>query len=249
MGAIPTTHPQELTRNVCYWRVPYCRFARCISAFVAEWLSCLDEVDHEMEEAYPGELRELMPAVRACLEPSQYRPVDLVQRDPRLWGQIRVGGEVLRIPYRQYDRPPGAAVWSAVRLKLPSGPLEPCGLGGEARLVWMAWFTRSDDGLIRQAAVQELFGQPREWVVPYLVQLLGEYVIEICSDIADFVEGTVTTDAGWAQAFRGFWADNPGFVTLTRARASSYWNEYYRGRLDFADYPSARAMRVLDGLA
>ncbi|WP_153302431.1 MULTISPECIES: hypothetical protein [Tessaracoccus] len=122
------------------------------------------------------------------------------------------------------------------------------GLEGDARLVWLAWFTRSDDGWIRQTAVRELFGQPREWLVPYLVQLLGEYVIEICSDIADFVEGTVTTDPAWAQAFSRFWAANPGFVTLTRARAGSYWNEYYRRRLGFADYPSARALRVLDGL-
>lgn len=77
----------------------------------------------------------------------------------------------------------------------------------------MAWFTRSDNGWIRQAAVRELFGQPREWLVSHLVQLLGKYVIEICSDIADLVEATVTTDAGWTQAFIRLWADNPGFVT------------------------------------
>lgn len=201
-----------------------------------------------MEAAYPSQLRELIPVVRARLEPLPHRSVDLVQHDPTLWGEIRVGGEILRIPYRHHDRPLGAGVSPAFRLQVPSGPLNPHGLEGDSRLVWMAWFTRSDDGLIRQAAVRELFGEPQEWLVPYLVQLLGEYVIEICSDIADFVEGTVAIDPGWAQAFSRFWADNPGFVTLTRVRAASYWNEYYRSRLDFADYPSARALRVLDGL-
>lgn len=112
-------------------------------------------------------------------------------------GEIRVGGQVLQIPYR-HDRPLGAAVSPAFRFPGPSWPLKPHCREGDARLIWLAWFTRSDDGWIRQAAVRELLGQRREWLVPYLVQLLGEYVIEICSDIANVVEDTVTTDPGWA---------------------------------------------------
>ncbi len=88
------------------------------------------------------------------------------------------------------------------------------GLEGDARLVWLAWFTRSDDGWIprrpsESCSVSLGSGWSRTWV-----QLLGEYVIEISTDIADFVEArSPTIRAG--RRHSPVLGRQPGFVTLT----------------------------------
>jgi hypothetical protein len=116
--------------------------------------------------------------------------------------------------------------------------------------MWLAWFTRSNDGQTRQAAVRQLFERPENCVAPFIVQLLGEYVIEIATDIAVFVDKTVLIDPAWREVFQGFWAENPRFIELSRARAASYWGEYYRHVvINHAEFPSVRALAVLGRLA
>lgn len=186
-----------------------------------------------MYAAFPSEMRRHVPAVLARLAHTDLPPSGSIQDAGRHWGDIVVDGAKLVIPYRQYDL-----------------PLSPSGLDPEARLVWLAWFTRSNDGEVRHAAVRGLFERPTAWVAPFIVQLLGEYVIEISTDIAEFVDTTVTSDPAWTEVFRNFWAQNPGFIELSRARASSYWNEYHRNQVSKqADFPSLRTLTTLCKLA
>jgi hypothetical protein len=182
-----------------------------------------------MEAAYPSHLRHHLPAVRSHLAQTRFSPVGTIAG--RTWGEIVVDRETLLIPHRQYDRPLGSPT------------------DAESRLLWLAWFTRHHDGRIRQQSVRGLFERPSPWVVAFIVQLLGEYVIEICDDIASFVDTTVRRDPEWMSAFQRFCAENPRFVELTKARTASYWNEYYRRRLpNQADYPAHRALALLDNL-
>ena len=52
------------------------------------------------------------------------------------------------------------------------------------------------------------------------------------------------------EVFRRFWAENPGFIELSRARASSYWSEYYRNDVSKqADFPGLRTLDTLSKLA
>ena len=186
-----------------------------------------------MDTAFPSGLRRFVPAVRARLEQTPFGPLGSIHRARRSWGDIVVGGETLAIPYRQYDR-----------------PLSPSGLDPEARLMWLAWFTRSNDGEARQAAVRGLFERPETWVAPFIIQLLGEYVIEISTDIAAFVDTIVVRDPAWTEVFRTFWAENPGFIELSRARAASYWSEYYRHEVfNQAEFPGVRTLTTLGKLA
>lgn len=185
-----------------------------------------------MDAAFPASMRRLVPAVRTRLDTTAHGPTRRIQDAQRRWGDIRVDGETLVIPYRQYDH-----------------PLNPSGLDRQSQLMWLAWFTRSHDGRTRQTAVRGLFEQPEAWVGPFIVQLLGEYVVEIATDIAAFVDTTVVSDPAWTEVFRTFWADNPGFVELSRARATSYWNEYYKRQFTHANFPSVRALRTLGQLA
>jgi hypothetical protein len=186
-----------------------------------------------MDAAFPSRLRRFVPEVRARLEQTPFGPLGTIQQTRQSWGDIVVDGETLVIPYRQYDR-----------------PLSPSGLDQEARLMWLAWLTRSNDGQIRQAAVRELFERPESWMAPFIVQLLGEYVIEISTDIAIFVDTTVLRDSAWTEVFRGFWTENPRFIELSRARAASYWSQYYRNVVfNQAEFPGVRALTALGGLA
>lgn len=65
-----------------------------------------------------------------------------------------------------------------------------------------------------------------------MIQLLGEYVPEIINDI----DGTPCVRQ--AGSYELFIAENPQFHTLTRHRAISYWNAYFRSAYPrICDYP------------
>lgn len=84
--------------------------------------------------------------------------------------------------------------------------------------------------------------------MPFVLQLCGEYVIEIGRDIAEYASGSLPTDPSMLDAYRRFWRDNPEFVSLTHARVASYWNEYYRGTLPLNEYPPQVAMVRIEQL-
>jgi len=83
--------------------------------------------------------------------------------------------------------------------------------------------------------------------VPYVLQLCGEYVIEIGRDIAEYASGSLQRDPLMLDAYRRFWRDNPEFVALSYARAASYWDAYYR-TLTLNEYPPHVAMVQLETL-
>jgi hypothetical protein len=68
-------------------------------------------------------------------------------------------------------------------------------------------------------------------------------VLPIVQDICE----ALTTDAAERGALGEVAAENPGFFELTRQRAISYWNEYYRH--DFPsrdDYPGLAALALVE---
>ena len=78
--------------------------------------------------------------------------------------------------------------------------------------------------------------------------LLGEYVVDICVDIERFLHNRLDGFPETARGLGQFADTNPTFMELTRARAVSYWAEYYR--LDFLrmeTYPALRALDVIEG--
>ena len=75
---------------------------------------------------------------------------------------------------------------------------------------------------------------------PFIIQLLGEYVIELVERAASLIESA--PKAGYV----AFARENPDFLRLTTQRAASYWNVYYRGRIrKRADYPAFPALATL----
>jgi hypothetical protein len=148
----------------------------------------------------------------------------------RRWGRVIVDADELQIPYRHYQQPMASIA-------------DP-----DAELVRQAWLTRSAQGRVRQQVVQSLLRAPASWHVPYVLQLCGEYVIEIGHDIAEYASGSLPRDPSMLDAYQRFWRDNPEFVALTHARAASYWDVYYRRTLTLDEYPPHIAMAQVETL-
>lgn len=92
----------------------------------------------------------------------------------------------------------------------------------EAWLFARALQTRSNDGFERQRAALDLLADLRPWAAPFIVALIGEYIIEILDDIsAALTPENVHTLAVTI-------AENGAYWDTTKRRVASYWNEYYR---------------------
>ncbi|WP_085583799.1 MULTISPECIES: hypothetical protein [unclassified Pseudomonas] len=82
--------------------------------------------------------------------------------------------------------------------------------------------TRHHDGYIRQRQLENILPISEHWVVPFVVQLTGEYVIELldtCEAHLSLLDPVL---------YGSFINDNPKYFQTTRDRMISYWDCYYR---------------------
>jgi hypothetical protein len=138
----------------------------------------------------------------------------------------RVGGETLAFPYRVYYAPSRV---SEVTAEYRDDALAMC----------LCLASRHWDGHIREAAIRSLDFSGRPWTIPFAVQLLGEYVVEIGRMLEQRI-----AELG-PHPLLAFAGENPGFIETTRRRVVSYWNCYYRSVYPTLEaYPCHRAMQV-----
>ena len=83
------------------------------------------------------------------------------------------------------------------------------------------------------------------WVAPYVVQLIGEHVLEILVAIDHGLPGIAFVDTTYHDRYGQFLAANPTFFATTERRVVSYWSRYYR-RLHSDSY-APRGFRELHG--
>lgn len=101
--------------------------------------------------------------------------------------------------------------------------------------------TRATDGRLRQRAVRSIISDQSVWVAPFVLMLLGEYVVEIVEDIRDALP--VLDQSVYAHLVR----DNRQTVQRLRARATSYWDAYHREQyLQKRDYPGLQALHEME---
>jgi hypothetical protein len=144
---------------------------------------------------------------------------------------VSVQGEQLSAPCRIYCTPSG------LRYVIAHS-------SGEVLLLALSLGTRHSDGRIREQCLRQIVAVDRPWVAPFVVQLLGEYVIEIVEVIAAAVY-----ERG-PEPFAGFAQENPQFMATTRRRATSYWHCYYRGRFPALQaYPAITALDAIERMA
>jgi hypothetical protein len=82
--------------------------------------------------------------------------------------------------------------------------------------------TRSDNGYVRQIALQNILRISEPWAPCFIVPLAAEYVVEIAQDIAASFQRLDPA------AFAAFAKENRETMRVLRARATSYWACYYR---------------------
>lgn len=144
--------------------------------------------------------------------------------------EVRVEGERLSLPYRIY------CSHQAIGTAIEAG-------SGEQRALALCLGSRHWDGQLREECLRQLIAFDHPWVSPFIVQPLGEYVIEIVELIAAEL---ARLNAAQLAAFA---RDNPGFLATTRRRAVSYWDCYHRARFPkLRDYPALAALDAIEAM-
>jgi hypothetical protein len=141
--------------------------------------------------------------------------------------EVNMDGERLRLPYRvYYDR-------DLLRAEISNSQ-------GSAKLIRLCLGTRHYNGYLRQECLRDVLKNEAPWLIPYLLQLAGEYVVEIAEDVANAI---VEWDPG---ALRAFAMENPSYLATLARRVTSYWNCYHRRAYpDRHGYPGARVLAVV----
>ncbi len=105
------------------------------------------------------------------------------------------------------------------------------------------FYTRHCDGFIREKYCKNILQQSlnHEWIVPYVLHLTGEYVVEIQQIIFSHLEQLDTS------IFINFILNNKKFYELIKQRVQSYWNCYYRSKYPKKeDYPGFKILEFFD---
>ncbi|MFC4010818.1 hypothetical protein ACFOY2_26560 [Nonomuraea purpurea] len=135
-----------------------------------------------------------------------------------------IQGEHITIPYRLYN-------------PVPADDLS--GLPAVQAKVLHCLYTRHHDGHIRQRHLSQISDATDPWIVPFVVQLIGEYVLDIMITIKRGLTDIDQPGTPHHQAYGRFIAANPDFLFLTSQRVASYWNCYYRNRFPTPPTPAA----------
>jgi outer membrane protein assembly factor BamB len=177
----------------------------------------------DLRSAFPASLAPHVVRVAARLGPAEaIRPI----------GGTRafVEGESLTIPGRIYFDPGSV-----------TGTQE---MTDVERIIMMCLFTRHHDGHVREKYLRLILDRHEPWVAPFVIQLVGEYVVEISEVVRS------RFDALDQATYGSFVESNPEFIELTRQRAISYWSAYYRRRYPGrVGYPSFEVLDRLHTLA
>lgn len=154
--------------------------------------------------------------------------VVLAELHDRVWTdrfQVQVKTEKLIIPSRLY---------------FESGKTLGDHSNAEEFLMFQCLASRSNEGFQRQRANRELLKDIQTWSSPYIIALIGEYVLEIILDTSEAMT------AENIQKLLPFVMENRPYWNLTKQRVMSYWNEYYRWKHTRSEYVGIQLVQQID---
>ncbi|MFE2728472.1 hypothetical protein [Kitasatospora sp. NPDC059327] len=188
----------------------------------------LSSTNDQLINAFPVELSGDAEAVLAIMPTSRLRPLNPFS--------VAVEGQHVSIPGRLYnDEPPADALAS---------------LSSRQRQLLHCLYSRHHDGMVRQRHLAKVIGSADPWVVPFVMQLVGEYVVEILIVIDDELRDLAIPGTSGHLAYGQFIVDNPAFFARTQRRVVSYWNRYYRSSYArFRGYPGCALLELLRSAA
>jgi hypothetical protein len=145
---------------------------------------------------------------------------------------VTVEGKPIVIPYRIYHPEPSVDVRAS--------------LSSTQQRMLRCLYTRHHDGRVRQRCLEDIVGVAEAWVAPFVVQLVGEYVVQILEIIRRALIDVDKPGTALHEVHGRFVAENSDFIQLTRQRAISYWDCYYRGQYaDRTHYPGLAILASL----
>jgi len=216
-------------------RADLCSFPRPIGVFIpaagcayARTVQPLPAPPGLLPTAFPAELADDVQAVLAVMPAPRLRPVAPFP--------VVLQGRQVAIPGRIYnDEPPPESV---------------AALSSRRRQVLHCLYSRHCDGRVRQRHLARILGSPDPWVFPFVVQLVGEYVLEILVDIRDGLRGLGIPGDALRLAYGEFLVANPAFFDRTQRRVVSYWSCYYCSAFrSFQGYPGCTVLDLLRSAA
>ena len=123
---------------------------------------------------------------------------------------IKVNGEQLTIPCRLYFDEPDIDSEN--------------NLTERQKVILNCIYLRHHNGYLRERRLKKLVDMTEKWIIPFTIQLLGEYVFEILEVLnIQINEKTIGN-------YYSFVEENSKYWQQTESRMISYWNEYYRGK-------------------
>lgn len=175
------------------------------------------EARSRLRYSFPAEVWPDVDVVLLSLEAIYADPTWSVSSDSI--GPIVLNGEKLSIPCRVYLLEPEADRLST--------------LTDRQKLILNAILSRSNNGFIREKHLRKLLESDESWIPPFVLQLLGEYVLQIIRVVEDHSAVLRRSEYGC------FVTDNPAFFWLLKQRIVSYCNCYYRGMFPkLEEYPA-----------
>lgn len=121
---------------------------------------------------------------------------------------VQLDKEVLNIPYRLYFNEPDKE--------------DEAKLTDTQETILNCIYLRHHNGHLRENHLRQLLNKNDYWVIPFTLQLLGEYVLEILEVLDKHINDKNIC------SYQRFAKENPKYWQKTENRMISYWNEYYR---------------------
>jgi hypothetical protein len=122
--------------------------------------------------------------------------------------EVLIDGEMRVIPYRIYE--------------LPLSEAELASLSVAEQLQAYCDFTRHHSGYVRGQFLQKIINAADGLVIPYIIQICSEYVVELLRIVYKNREKLNSEN------LCSFIIGNQGYYEKSRRRMISYWDCYYR---------------------
>ena len=167
-------------------------------------------------KAFPGELKEYIDNVMAVLPKETVNDVCIVTSEQCV--EYNLESCIVEVPYRMYLLDINEDVYN--------------NLGELEKQILCCMYTRNSDGYIREKYLRKLLAMNFEkWVIPFIVKICDEYVVEMLEIIYKVLKDKDNSD------IKNFCLMNKKQISKSYSRMISYWNEYYRGEeFEFRNY-------------
>lgn len=186
-----------------------------------------------IKKAFPSELENEVTAVvkilpfenhKVKLNDGKFREVaNLIHSDKY---EVNLNSKKLIIPYRLYfDEPSESKEEELTEIE---------------KEILNCIYLRHCNGYLREKRLKNLMKSQNEFVIPFTIQLLGEYVFEILENLDKHISGPNLS------LYQKFVKENPRYWQITESRVGSYWNAYYRHKSHrFKNYLGYKLIRKI----